>query len=249
MPNLTHTGQQLDDAINKVLTTYKDTTGTDANAGDILKGKKAVTSAGLVTGAVTIQNLDIIGDEIKYTMEASGWGRLRPFGGYYADVTISKPTSCIPENVKVNETIMGIKGNYTSDGTITADKVANGYIGYANGQRIVGQASLLNIYKSGTTMVPAVLTMDTYECSLSVSNLPFRPKVVLADVQINGRPHGSNKLIQVDFDGFSYMNYLTDGEVLRYLSGNSITNNGFSWGVVSYLNQIDGIGVRWTALG
>ena len=32
---------------------YKDTTGTDATAGDILAGKKAVTSAGLITGNYT----------------------------------------------------------------------------------------------------------------------------------------------------------------------------------------------------
>jgi hypothetical protein len=57
--NSSYTGAQLDDAIQKFNTTYKDTTGADALAGDIRQGKKAVTGAGLITGTlIEVENPD-----------------------------------------------------------------------------------------------------------------------------------------------------------------------------------------------
>lgn len=61
-------------------------------------------------------------------------------GTYIKKVTIDKPESLKPENIKSGETIFGITGGLadTSDATATANDLIEGTTAYVNNQKVVG---------------------------------------------------------------------------------------------------------------
>lgn len=99
-----------DITVGAIPSEYKDTTGTDATAGDMLAGKKAVTGAGLVTGSV---------ETYAGATNVTQNGTLPTAGKF------------VPNDIEVNvpsQTPVLVTKNITANGTYTAaSDSADGY--------------------------------------------------------------------------------------------------------------------------
>lgn len=81
-------------------------------------------------------------------------------------------TNLIASVIKYGETVGGIVGTFTSDGTITTSDVLNGKIGYSKGQRVTGNI----VSQSGSTTIPS-----TSDKTIVSSN-----KYVTGDIKVKG---------------------------------------------------------------
>lgn len=97
-------------------------------------------------------------------------------GGGLAKSEVNKLT---PENIKtgINITINGkiVNGKFTSDGNVTANEMLNEKIGYANGQRIVGQIPS----KSGQTYRPT-----TYDQTINAGQYLSGNQIIQGDINL-----------------------------------------------------------------
>ena len=59
-------------------------------------------------------------------------------GPYYGKTTVIGDAELVPANIKHNINIFGVTGTFTSDGSITAGVVLDGYIGYSKGTQYIG---------------------------------------------------------------------------------------------------------------
>lgn len=73
------------------------------------------------------------------------------------------------EKIAKGKQYLGVEGTYTSDATATENDIKYGYIGYANGERIVGKLKTTQIYLVAPTIV------DQNTIILSWSNPPTGP--------------------------------------------------------------------------
>lgn len=79
-------------------------------------------------------------------------------GAYITNTSEGYPAIVVPESelisigeltsakIAKNKTFMGIAGSYTADATATEDDIKEGYVGYANGVRLVGKLKCMPIY-------------------------------------------------------------------------------------------------------
>lgn len=98
-------------------------------------------------------------------------------GTYIKKVTIDKPESLKPENIKSGETIFGVTGGLadTSDGTVTSNDVIAGKVAYANNQRVVGtipdNGELQFAPSDEAQVIPMGLTSGGIVAAADITNL------------------------------------------------------------------------------
>lgn len=98
-------------------------------------------------------------------------------GTYIKKVTIDKPESLKPENIKSGETIFGVTGGLadTSDGTVTSNDVVAGKVAYANNQRVVGtipdNGELQFAPSDEAQVIPMGLTSGGIVAAADITNL------------------------------------------------------------------------------
>lgn len=157
-----------------------DTSDATATSADILKGKTAYGADGKITGTIDIvegkQIVPKAAGQIAVAANVYTTGaRIIPKEDNFIPANIRKDVSIwgvtgtldpgttptpdpnlIPANVKAGVTIDGVTGTFTSDGTIAADYVLNGFVGYANGEKVTGNIPS----KDAATYTPG--TKDQY---------------------------------------------------------------------------------------
>lgn len=157
-----------------------DTSDATATSADILKGKTAYGADGKITGTIDIvegkQIVPKAAGQIAVAANVYTTGaRIIPKEDNFIPANIRKDVSIwgvtgtldpgttptpdpnlIPANVKAGVTIDGVAGTFTSDGTIAADYVLNGFVGYANGEKVTGNIPS----KDAATYTPG--TKDQY---------------------------------------------------------------------------------------
>ena len=157
-----------------------DTSDATATSADILKGKTAYGADGKITGTIDIvegkQIVPKAAGQIAVAANVYTTGaRIIPKEDNFIPANIRKDVSIwgvtgtldpgttptpdpnlIPANVKAGVTIDGVAGTFTSDGTIAADYVLNGFVGYAKGEKVTGNIPS----KDAATYTPS--TKDQY---------------------------------------------------------------------------------------
>lgn len=142
---LTHTGKEIDDAVKKVLSDYKDVSSVTAVAGDVLNGKTIVNSNGTVSGTMTnvgTVNKTIATKNEVYTIPAGNHS-----GAGTVQISTAEQNKIIAENIKKGIMILGVSGTCessgtsgydTSDATIEHRDVKKGKIAYGKEGKIIG---------------------------------------------------------------------------------------------------------------
>ena len=104
--NLNYTGTEIDESIAKMDQALTQTTAT---AGDIVQGKKALTSAGLITGTSQPAKSEVIG---SFTPTAAGGTVRPPEGKVFSEFTVAGDSDLIAGNIKSGVNIFGITGTH-----------------------------------------------------------------------------------------------------------------------------------------
>ena len=146
--NLSHTGAEIDAAIDSINQAVNSSTAT---ADDILLGKKAVTSAGLTTGTASPAKPEVPG---SFTPTAAGGTVRPPSGKVFSEFTIAGDSDLTAANVKKGVNIFGVTG--TMEGKLptqtkppvvpgTADKTVSPDPGYTlSSVTVKGDANLVS---------------------------------------------------------------------------------------------------------
>lgn len=157
-----------------------DTSDATATSADILKGKTAYGADGKISGTIeSVEGKQIVPKAAGQIAVAGNvyttGARIIPKEDNFIPANIRKDVSIwgvtgtldpgstptpdpnlIPANVKSGVTIDGVTGTFTSDGTIAADYVLNGFVGYAKGEKVTGNIPS----KDAATYTPG--TKDQY---------------------------------------------------------------------------------------
>lgn len=108
-----------------------DTSDATATSADMLKDKTAYANDKKITGS--IESLE------AQTITPGTTDQVIPAKNYLAgDQTIKGDADLVSANIAVGKNVFGVEGSYTSDGTVTSDKMLKNAVGYANGVRVVG---------------------------------------------------------------------------------------------------------------
>lgn len=161
---LTHTGQEIDSAVEKVINGYKDVSSVTAIAEDVLSGKKIVNSNGiLVSGTMT--NVGTVNKTISSKSEVYTIPSGKHSGSGTVQISTTEQNKIIAGNIKKGVTILGVSGTCessstsgydTSDATIEHRDVKKGKIAYGKEGKIIGNMPEL----SGQDITPG--TTDQY---------------------------------------------------------------------------------------
>lgn len=160
---LTHTGQEIDNAVEKVINRYKDVSSVTATAEDVLSGKEIVNSNGtLVSGTMT--NVGTVNKTISSKSEIYTIPSGKHSGSGTVQISTTEQNKIIAENIKKGVTILGVSGTCessgtsgydTSDATIEHRDVKKGKIAYGKEGKIGNMPEL-----SGQNITPS--TTDQY---------------------------------------------------------------------------------------
>lgn len=161
---LTHTGQEIDSAVEKVINGYKDVSSVTAIAEDVLSGKKIVNSNGiLVSGTMT--NVGTVNKTISSKSEVYTIPSGKHSGSGTVQISTTEQNKIIAGNIKKGVTILGVSGTCessstsgydTSDATIEHRDVKKGKIAYGKEGKTIGNMPEL----SGQDITPG--TTDQY---------------------------------------------------------------------------------------
>ena len=157
---LTHTGQEIDSAVEKVINGYKDVSSVTATAEDILSGKKIVNSNGtLVSGTMT--NVGTVNKTISSKSEIYTIPSGKHSGSGTVQISTTEQNKIIAGNIKKGVTILGVTGTCetgttasgtdTSDATATTSDIRKGKTAYVNGSKITGNMT----EQSAQTITPS----------------------------------------------------------------------------------------------
>lgn len=144
---LTHTGQEIDSAVEKVINGYKDVSSVTATAEDVLSGKEIVNSNGtLVSGTMT--NVGTVNKTISSKSEIYTIPSGKHSGSGTVQISTTEQNKIIAGNIKKGVTILGVTGTCEigttasgtdiSDATATTSDIRKGKTAYVNGSKITG---------------------------------------------------------------------------------------------------------------
>lgn len=144
---LTHTGQEIDSAVEKVINGYKDVSSVTATAEDVLSGKEIVNSNGtLVSGTMT--NVGTVNKTISSKSEVYTIPSGKHSGSGTVQISTAEQNKIIAGNIKKGVSILGVTGTCetgtttsgtdTSDATATTSDIRKGKTAYVNGSKITG---------------------------------------------------------------------------------------------------------------
>ena len=157
---LTHTGQEIDSAVEKVINGYKDVSSVTATAEDVLSGKEIVNSNGtLVSGTMT--NVGTVNKTISSKSEVYTIPSGNHSGAGTVQISTAEQNKIIAGNIKKGVTILGVTGTCetgtttsgtdTSDATATTSDIRKGKTAYVNGSKITGNMT----EQSAQTITPS----------------------------------------------------------------------------------------------
>ena len=157
---LTHTGQEIDDAVSKILTNYKDVSSVTASAADVLSGKKIVDSSGSSISG-TIPDIGTVNGTISTKIEGYTIPAGKHSGSGMVKISTAEQDKIIAANIKKGVTILGVTGTCesgtttsgvdTSDATATNSDIRKGKTAYVNGSKVTGNMS----ERSSQTITPS----------------------------------------------------------------------------------------------
>lgn len=157
---LTHTGQEIDSAVEKVINGYKDVSSVTATAEDVLSGKEIVNSNGtLVSGTMT--NVGTVNKTISSKSEVYTIPSGKHSGSGTVQISTAEQNKIIAGNIKKGVSILGVTGTCetgtttsgtdTSDATATTSDIRKGKTAYVNGSKITGNMT----EQSAQTITPS----------------------------------------------------------------------------------------------
>lgn len=156
---LTHTGQEIDSAVEKVISGYKDVSSVTAIAEDVLSGKKIVNSNGTLSGTMT--NVGTVNKTISSKSEVYTIPSGNHSGAGTVQISTAEQNKIIAGNIKKGVTILGVTGTCetgtttsgidTSDATATTSDIRKGKTAYVNGSKITGNMT----EQSAQTITPS----------------------------------------------------------------------------------------------
>lgn len=157
---LTHTGQEIDSAVEKVMSGYKDVSPVTATAEDVLSGKKIVNSSGTsISGTMT--NVGTVNKTLNSKSEVYTIPSGKHSGSGTVQISTTEQNKIIAGNIKKGVSILGVTGTCeagtttsgtdTSDATATASDIRKGKTAYVNGSKITGNMT----ERSAQTITPS----------------------------------------------------------------------------------------------
>ena len=161
---LTHTGQEIDSAVEKVISGYKDVSSVTAIAEDVLSGKEIVNSNGTLAGTMT--NVGTVNKTISSKSEVYTIPSGKHSGSGTVQISTTEQNKIIAGNIKKGVSILGVTGTCetgtttsgidTSDATATTSDIRKGKTAYVNGSKITGNMT----ERAGQDITPS--TTDQY---------------------------------------------------------------------------------------
>lgn len=136
---------------------FFDTASATADAGDILSGKSAFGSAGLVNGSMANNGA------LSGTISTKGGTYSIPAGytsGGSVAISSTEQNKIVSGNIRSGVTILGVAGSTavvdTSDADATAATIFSGVTAYVNGTKITGQMTAAVISQDSATKVLSI---------------------------------------------------------------------------------------------
>ena len=136
--------------------TFYETSDADAAAGDILTGKKAYGSGGLVNGSMANNG------STSGTISTKA-GTVSIPAGYTSGGTVSIRTAqqnlLVSGNIKSGVTVLGVSGSSMvldttlASGAAGASNILSGYSAFVNGAKVTGTATVPTVAQDSSTHV------------------------------------------------------------------------------------------------